>query len=126
MDRHFKANPRTPEGGNDQARHRIRGGRTFIRSGRSVFSSRVWGEIAASLRLSNRESQIVQCIFDSEQELGIAARLGISHYTVHTHMERLYRKLHVRSRSELAVRVIAQYLHLSSSEPVWSENRIDY
>ena len=36
----------------------------------------------------------------------VAAQLGISYSTVHTHIERIYEKLHVHSRSD----AIAKYL----------------
>jgi DNA-binding NarL/FixJ family response regulator len=79
-------------------------------SGHSVFSDDVWRLLAGSLQLSQRESQIVEAIFDDQKESEIAVKLGISSHTVHTHVERLYRKLGVTSRSTLVLRVFVEYL----------------
>ena len=80
--------------------------------GRSLFSDEQWHSIARSLKLSAREFQIVQAIFDNEIEAAIGVQLGISSHTVHTYLERLYRKLGVGSRCGLLVRVFAEYLVL--------------
>jgi DNA-binding CsgD family transcriptional regulator len=72
-----------------------------------------WGEIARALRLSAREFEIVRCIVDGCSEARIAERLGISIHTVHTHLERLYRKLAVSNRSELVVRLFATHVSLA-------------
>lgn len=74
-------------------------------SGRRLFSPDVWACLAERLSLSERELQIVQGIFDDSHQEAIAAKLGISAHTVHTHIERLYHKLHVASRVELVVRI---------------------
>jgi DNA-binding NarL/FixJ family response regulator len=60
-------------------------------------------------RLSPRESQIVQHVLLDEKERAIAAKLGISTHTVHTHLRRIYAKLGVSSRVELATRVCGEY-----------------
>ncbi|MCK6455994.1 MAG: helix-turn-helix transcriptional regulator [Phycisphaerae bacterium] len=70
-------------------------------------TARQWAETSRQLRLSGRESQIVRFCFDDLKESAIAQRLGISQHTVHTHLERLYRKLGVASRCELIVCVFA-------------------
>lgn len=80
--------------------------------GRSLLSEDRWRLIAASLRLSPRELQIVQCIFDGANEATVARALGISSHTVHTHIRRLYRKLGVRDRCELLIQVFATYMSL--------------
>ena len=78
--------------------------------GRSVFSAEAWRRVTGMLALSARESEILQAVFEDQKEYCIAANLGISSHTVHTHLERIYRKLHVSSRVELVVRVFAAYL----------------
>jgi len=75
-----------------------------------------WSEIARALRLSTREFEIVRCIVDGCSEARIAERLGISIHTVHTHLERLYRKLSVSNRSELIVRLFATHVALGRSD----------
>lgn len=56
---------------------------------------------ATQLALSPREQEIVQCVAhgDSDREIGV--RLGISHWTVGTHLRRIYAKLGVNSRAEM-------------------------
>jgi DNA-binding NarL/FixJ family response regulator len=83
--------------------------------GRSVFSEDAWQRVTSVLALSARESEILQAVFEDQKECCIAANLGISSHTVHTHLERIYRKLHVSSRVELVVRVFAEYLSKPSA-----------
>jgi DNA-binding CsgD family transcriptional regulator len=71
-----------------------------------------WSVISAQLELSNREMQIVALILHDEAEASIARELGISSHTVHTHLERLYRKVNVSSRCELVLRVFREYVRL--------------
>jgi DNA-binding CsgD family transcriptional regulator len=78
----------------------------------ALFPEDVWHALARSLQLSGRELQITRCVFDDQKEQVIASRLGISTHTVHTHLERLYRKLGVASRVELVVRIFTGYLAL--------------
>lgn len=83
--------------------------------GSSMFSEHAWEEIARSLRLSGRELQIVRGIFDDEKDLAIAQRIGISLSTVHTHVERLHRKLAVMDRPQLLLRVMQEFVTLTVS-----------
>ena len=82
-----------------------------------VFPDSTWRALARQLKLSDRESQILQAVFDDEKESVIAANLGISSHTVHTHLERLYRKLGVSSRVSLLRRVFFEYLRLRAEDP---------
>jgi DNA-binding CsgD family transcriptional regulator len=77
---------------------------------RSILPYDAWKLIANSLRISDRELQIVQRIFDDRQEFAIADELKISVHTVHTHLERLYRKLGVSSRVGLVLSILSEYL----------------
>ncbi len=77
--------------------------------GRQVLSPAEWALIAGALRLSPRELDVVQCIFDDHTEASMARQLAISVHTVHTHLERLYRKLGVSTRCGAAIRVFAEY-----------------
>ena len=76
--------------------------------GQGLFAPVVWLGLASSLRLSRRELEIVQLVFDDQKEASIATRLGISRHTVNTYMQRLYQKLKISSRSQLILRVVAQ------------------
>ena len=91
----------------------------------SLFTNETWESVSRSLRLSGRETEIVQGVFDDQKEEAIASELGISRHTVHTHLERLYHKLSVRSRVELLVRVFAEYVSLTSGLHGDNENGHD-
>ena len=82
-------------------------------AGREIFTTPTWDSLAESLSLSGRELEIIQAVFDDENERQIAARLGISRHTVHTHLERLYRKLSISSRVQLVIRVFNEYWMLA-------------
>ena len=83
--------------------------------GCAMLSEQAWGELARSLRLSGREVQVVRGVFGDRKELAIARELGIALRTVHTHIERLYRKLAVKDRVELVLRVTEEFLALTAS-----------
>jgi DNA-binding NarL/FixJ family response regulator len=80
--------------------------------GRSILTYDAWKTIAKSLRISDRELEIIQGIFDDRKEFAIASELKISAHTVHTHCERLYRKLGVSSRVALVLYILSEYLSL--------------
>lgn len=80
--------------------------------GRNAIAPEVWQSIGNSLMLTERELQIVQCIFDDQKQLAIGREVGISPHTVHTYIERLYRKLNVSSRSQLIIRVFTECMWL--------------
>jgi DNA-binding NarL/FixJ family response regulator len=81
----------------------------LVRRNRFILPPSAWQTIATSLRISARELQIIQEIFDDRKEMAIAAELTISVHTVHTHLERLYRKLGVGSRVGLILCIFAEY-----------------
>lgn len=83
--------------------------------GSAMFSEGAWEEIARSLKLSGRELQIVRSTFDDDTDLGIAQHLGISLHTVHTHVERLHKKLAITDRPQLLLRVMQEFLTLTVS-----------
>ncbi len=76
--------------------------------GSSIFSETQWTAIARSLSFSPREFEIVKYIFDDESEEGIALGLDISRHTVHSYLNRLYRKIGVNSRTQLLVCIFRQ------------------
>jgi DNA-binding CsgD family transcriptional regulator len=71
-----------------------------------------WRRIGLALGLSEREFQVACCVVDGDSEAAIGRRLDISKFTVHTHLERLYRKLGVGNRCALVVRLFATYVRL--------------
>ena len=84
-------------------------------AGSAVFSNRAWNMIARSLKLSGRELQIIRGMFDFQKEYSIAANLGISPHTVHTHIERLHDKLGIADRPQLLVLIVQQFLMLTAT-----------
>jgi len=81
----------------------------------TLFSAEIWQRLSCSLELSQRECDILQAVFEDQKESCIASNLGISSHTVHTHLERVYRKLHVSSRVALVIRVFSEYLSIHTA-----------
>ena len=82
----------------------------------TLLNERSWAAIGSSLGCSRRELEILTSLIEdrlhTEDQIGRA--LGISPHTVHTHLERLYKKVGVASRAHLIVRVFAEYVQLHS------------
>lgn len=73
----------------------------------------IWLAIVRALKLSQREAQIVRLLLSDETEGTMASILTISPHTVHTHLERLYRKLDVKSRSQVVIRIFQKYVEIA-------------
>ena len=71
-----------------------------------------WEAIRARLCLSPREFQVSLAVLAGLTEKGIAKALRISSATVHTHLERIFRKLEVRSQTALVARLFQSYLEV--------------
>jgi DNA-binding CsgD family transcriptional regulator len=84
--------------------------------GAAVLGDHAWSEVAKALTVTARETQIIQAVFDNLTQKEIADRLGIREHTTHTHLNRLFRKLNVTTRTELVLRVIEQLLSLTLAE----------
>jgi DNA-binding CsgD family transcriptional regulator len=90
---------------------------TSANPGLSLLPMNAWPRLGMALRLSPREMQIVQGVFEDRKEESIAYGLGISPHTVNTYFQRLYIKLRVCSRPQLIVRVMAEYLTMMPGMP---------
>lgn len=75
-----------------------------------MFNEQAWAQVAQSIGLSHRQVEIVQGVFRDDTESDIAAALGISPHTVHTHFERIYQKLGVTARTQLILRIVHEVL----------------
>jgi DNA-binding CsgD family transcriptional regulator len=84
--------------------------------GASLLSDHAWHEIGRTLGITKRELQIVQAVFDNHHESQIAKIFKISPHTVHMHLNRLFKKLTVKSRTELVLRIVEQMVTLTLSE----------
>lgn len=65
-----------------------------------------------STHLSAREDQILQLVVKGHSNKLIADKLDMNYETVCTHLKRVFKKLHVNSRTEAAIR----YINLKMSE----------
>ena len=84
--------------------------------GAAILSDHAWSEIAKALRITRREIQIIQGVFDNLTQQGIASRLKMNEHTAHTHLNRLFLKLTVTTRTELVLRVMEQMIALTLAE----------
>ena len=84
--------------------------------GSSLLTDHAWLEISRTLDLTKRELQIVQSVFDNQHEVEIAKCFKLSPHTVHMHMNRLFKKLTVTSRTELVLRIVEQMVALTLSK----------
>ncbi len=80
----------------------------------ALFGEDGWRYLAEKHHLSGREVQIAQAIVEDRKETAVAEALGLSPHTIHTYVERLYRKLEVVSRVELVVRLTQHFLEASA------------
>lgn len=79
----------------------VRDATTSIRSNRSANAgAESLADVTAEPPLTNRERQVLGLLADGLGNKQIAARLGISANTVKTHLELLFDKLGVSSRTE--------------------------
>lgn len=67
-----------------------------------------------SLNLSAREGQILKLVSEGHSNKSIAEKLDMSFDTVRTHLKRVFKKLHVKSRTEAAM----HYINSKMSEQI--------
>lgn len=69
--------------------------------------------------LSPREVQVMRCVINGLPNHEIAAELGISPYTVKTHLMRVFRKLGARDRAHACgLAIITHQIHPAEVRPV--------
>lgn len=88
--------------------------RPIVAAADSPLTAETWVIISRVLALSGREAEIARLILHDDSECVIADHLGISNHTVHTHVERLFRKLNVSSRCQVVVRIFYAHLCLTA------------
>ena len=77
----------------------------------AVFSEKQWKAILARVPpLSSRQQQICRLILRGMSDKQIAGGIGISVPTVRTHLERVFEKLDVQDRTELAMFLVRGFL----------------
>jgi DNA-binding CsgD family transcriptional regulator len=65
--------------------------------------------VAAADRLTEREEEIIEHLSRGYSNREIAEAFGISVPTVRTHLRNIYAKLHVRSRTQAALKYRGRY-----------------
>lgn len=75
-----------------------------------------WSAVVHNLSLSERESAIAALLLRGHSQPQIAAEMKISVHTVHTHLERLYRKLGVHSGKAVIAKLFQVYVETSQSQ----------
>jgi DNA-binding CsgD family transcriptional regulator len=83
------------------------GARVWLQKTRSELR-RIGGRTASDDELSETERQIVELVIAGRRNREVAAELSLSPNTVAWNLSKVYRKLGVNSRTELAARVVAQ------------------
>lgn len=86
---------------------------------RAVAEEPLAGEPLAPL--SAREREIARMVAKGYTNKTMAAVLGISPWTVDTHLRRIYRKLAVSSRSAMVTRLARTRVLSEQDTPEWSE-----
>lgn len=69
-----------------------------------------WSQLKRKLRLTDRELEVLQGLFDEQTDQAIAASLGITTRTVRAHLDSVYRKCHCRTRTGAVVSVFRTYV----------------
>ncbi len=85
-----------------------------IHAGGAPMTSEIARKVVRSFRQENaqqpkdaltpREAEILDHLAQGAVPKEVAARLGISYFTVQTHIKKIYEKLHVRSRTEAVLK----------------------
>ena len=91
-------------------------GYPLLSHGAAAFTCAAWQEIRRGLKLSARELQIVQGIFDDKLEFTIAAEQHVSINTVRTELRRLRHKLNAANRVNLVLCVVEEFLRQTCSD----------
>ena len=79
------------------------------RRGDTIFCEEAWAGVGRMLRLSRRQLSISRLALSDVSDVDIASERQITTGTVRTHTERLYKKLYVHSRLQLAACLFAAY-----------------
>jgi DNA-binding CsgD family transcriptional regulator len=74
------------------------------------FCEAAWAGVSQLLSLSARDVEILQRLMLEDDECEVARFLGLTSRTLRTHLERIRRKLGVRTLTELIVRLFDAHL----------------
>ena len=70
-----------------------------------MLSDSEWARLQRKLRLTDREVEVLQGLFDEQTDQAIASTLGITSRTVRAHLDNVYRKCDCRTRTGAVISV---------------------
>jgi DNA-binding CsgD family transcriptional regulator len=80
-------------------------------------SGEEWDRLMQQLRLSARQAEVVRALLEDMTVDAVARQLGIRPDTVKTYLKRSYRRLKVRSRVQLALRIMSASIERTVAPP---------
>ena len=83
---------------------------TVARRVLDLFNRNFGSPVENDYRLTDRENEVLKLMAEGLIKKEIAAELGVSPHTVHTHLRNIYEKLHVHTRSEAVSKAIREGL----------------
>lgn len=72
----------------------------------ALLSPQEWAQVAAALDLSPQQANVVRYMLEGCQDKEIAERMGVTVPTVRTYLARVFDRTQVKSRVQLAVKVL--------------------
>jgi DNA-binding NarL/FixJ family response regulator len=84
--------------------------------GQDMLSPEGWGQVAQHLHLSARELSVAILIVEGQSRAQIARRLHCAPGTIRVYIDRLFAKLNVADRLEMALRVVRVAVALGALE----------
>ncbi len=80
-------------------------------------SGEEWDRLTQQLRLSARQAEVVRALLEDMTVEAVATQLGIRPDTVKTYLKRSYQRLKVRSRAQLALRIMSASIERTVAPP---------
>ena len=77
-----------------------------------IFSARQWEVLERHFGLSDRQGQVLQALYSGLIDNQIAAKLGMSYWTLRTHLHNLFTAFGVQDRNELILSVFRRHIPL--------------
>lgn len=78
--------------------------------GEGLVATRQWKEIGARFGLTHRELSVAKLMFEGKSRYLISRQLNCAPSTVRTYIDRLFAKLQVEDRLDMALRIVSVIL----------------
>ncbi len=75
-----------------------------------VLTDAEWAQLQRKLRLTDRELEVLRCLFEEQPDEAIARSLDISQSTVRAHLMKLFRKCKCRTRTGVVASAFRAYV----------------